>query len=174
MKEVRPLLRLRVFGAMEAWSWTGESILPRGRKAQAILAYLAMCGESTVPRSRLTKLLWSTRWDQQARASLRQSFMELRRGMIAIAPELICIEKDRVSLKIAKVWIDGIGISARAQRSVSQRDPDTFLESLRGLDAAFDQWIDTKRSTFTQSADMEVFATFGEDATTTQVAARDD
>ncbi|MFD1985555.1 hypothetical protein ACFSOZ_24165 [Mesorhizobium newzealandense] len=143
-EDVRPLLRLRVFGAMEAWSWTGESILPRGRKAQAILAYLAMCGEAVVPRRRLARLLWSTRWDEQARASLRQSLMELRRGIIAIAPELLCIEKDRVSLQIAKVWIDGIGISATARRSVSQRDPATFLETLRGLDVAFDQWIDTR------------------------------
>ncbi len=47
-EDVGPLLRLRVFGAMEAWSWSGENVLPRGRKAQAILAYMAMCGERPV------------------------------------------------------------------------------------------------------------------------------
>lgn len=172
MEDVRPLLRLRVFGAMEAWSPTGESILPRGRKAQAILAYLAMCGEAVVPRRRLARLLWSTRWDEQARASLRQSLMELRRGIVAIGPELLCIEKDRVSLEIAKVWIDGIGTPPPAHRSVSQRNPDTFLESLRGLDVAFDQWIETRLSTFTESGDTRgLAARYGEAATTTQLAA---
>ncbi|ASP89623.1 hypothetical protein CDO26_36485 (plasmid) [Sinorhizobium meliloti] len=83
--------------------------------------------------------------------------MELRRGIIAIAPELLRIEKDYVSLRIADVCIDGLSISARDHRPVSQRDPDTFLESLRGLDAAFDQWIDTMVSKFTMSDDMKVY-----------------
>lgn len=157
LEDVRPLLRLRVFGPIGAWSRTGESILPRGRKAQAILAYLAMCGEAPVPRRRLAGLLWSTRFDEQARASLRQGLMELRRGIIAIAPELLRIEKDYVSLHIAEIWIDGLSISARDHRPVSQRDPDTFLESLRGLDAAFDQWINTMVSKFTMSDNMKVY-----------------
>lgn len=154
--DIGPLLRLRVFGAMEAWSWSGENVLPRGRKAQAILAYLAMCGEVTVPRRRLIKLLWSKRWDEQARASLRQSLMELRRYISAIDPELLSIEKDRVSLRGAKVWIDGIGVWSHS----SDEPPpinglarlDGFLESLRGLDTAFDQWIETRAaSLFRQS-----------------------
>ncbi|PLU11139.1 hypothetical protein BMJ20_21785 [Sinorhizobium medicae] len=157
MEDVRPLLRLRVFGPMGAWSRMGESILPRGRKAQAILAYLAMCGEAPVARRRLAGLLWSTRFDEQARASLRQSLTELRRGIIAIAPELLRIEKDYVSLHIAEVWIDELSISVGDHRPVSQRDPDTFLESLRGLDAAFDRWINTMVSKFTIADDMKVY-----------------
>ncbi|WP_156918089.1 hypothetical protein [Bradyrhizobium sp. Cp5.3] len=156
LEDGRPRLRLRVFGAVEAWSWTGESILPRGRKAQAILAYLAMCGEPTVPRRRLARLLWSTRWEEQARASLRQSLMELRRSIIAISPELLCIENDRVSLQIAKVWIDGIGGPTQVHRSICplQQDPNTFLESLRGLDAAFDRWIDARLAASELSNDL--------------------
>ncbi|MET4214712.1 hypothetical protein [Bradyrhizobium sp. LA2.1] len=163
-ENVRPLLRLRVFGAMEAWRWTGESVLPRGRKAQAILAYLAMCGDSTVPRRRLARLLWSTRWYEQARASLRQSLMELKRG-IAIDPELLCIEKDRVSLQTNRVWIDGIGRPVQAHRSTfpPQQEPDTFLESLRGVDTAFDRWIDRQLAIFAQSDDIIIVsANYGE------------
>jgi TolB-like protein len=158
-EDVGPLLRLQVFGAMEAWSWSGESVLPRGRKAQAILAYLAMCGEATVPRQRLIKLLWSKRWDEQARASLRQSLMELRRYVGTIGPELLTIEKDRVSLQGAKVWVDGIG--ARSDMTdwtplpQASQPADSFLESLRGLDAAFDQWIETRATALLRQSDAE-------------------
>lgn len=147
-EDVGPLLRLKVFGAMEAWSWSGENVLPRGRKAQAILAYLALCGEATVPRQRLIKLLWSKRWDEQARASLRQSLMELRRYIGAINPDLLSIEKDRISLQGVKVWVDGIGARSHTSGPTSpppaSQQADNFLESLRGLDSAFDRWIDTR------------------------------
>jgi TolB-like protein len=147
-EDVGPLLRLKVFGVMEAWSWSGENVLPRGRKAQAILAYLALCGEATVPRQRLIKLLWSRRWDEQARASLRQSLMELRRYIGAISPELLSIEKDRISLQGVKVWVDGIGARSRMPEPTSlppaSQQADNFLESLRGLDGAFDRWIETR------------------------------
>lgn len=147
-----PLLRLRVFGAMEALSLAGEDVLPRGRKAQAILAYLAMCDDAAVPRQRLIKLLWSKRWDEQGRASLRQSLMELRRCIGAINPGLVAIEKDRVSLQTDKIWIDGIGVRSDMSPPVSGQRADQFLESLRGLDAAFDQWIETRsKALFDQS-----------------------
>jgi TolB-like protein len=156
-EDVGPLLRLRVFGAMEAWSWSGENVLPRGRKAQAILAYLAMCDDPTVPRQRLIKLLWSKRWDEQARASLRQSLMELRRYISAIDPELLTIEKDRVSLQGGKVWIDGIGARSHLQHQApvpqASEHADRFLESLRGLDAAFDQWIESRSTALLRRGD---------------------
>jgi len=157
-EDVQPLLRLRVFGVMEAWSWAGENALPRGRKAQAILAYLALSG-TAVPRQRLIKLLWSKRWDEQARASLRQSLMELRRCVSGIDPDLLVIEKDRVSLQSAKVWIDGIGIGSELMRPAGLQRPtqqaDRFLESLRGLDAPFDLWIDAKSATLLDRDDCE-------------------
>lgn len=124
---------------------------------QAILAYLATSGESAVPRRRLARLLWSTRWEEQARASLRQSLMELRRGIVRESPELLRIERDRVCLQIDKVWVDGIDIPAKADRSVSppQPDTDTFLESLRGVDAAFDHWLDIQLATFKATGEMD-------------------
>jgi pentatricopeptide repeat protein len=121
-------------------------VLPRGRKAQAILAYLALCKDPAVPRQRLLKLLWSKRWDEQARASLRQSLMELRRSIGGIGPGILTIEKDRVSLQADRVWIDGLGARFDIQRQPTLRlqpGSDQLLESLRGVDAAFDQWIES-------------------------------
>ena len=136
------LLRVRLFGAFGAWNQAGDDVLPRGRKAQAILAYLAAAGEPVVPRQRLTALLWSRRWEEQARASLRQSLMELRRAIGAIDATLLRIEKDRVSLDHSRVWLDGL---VSLFGAVPSTDPDRFLESLRGLDNAFDHWFEAER-----------------------------
>jgi hypothetical protein len=136
------LLRVRLFGTFGAWNQGGDDVLPRGRKAHAILAYLAASGEPTVSRQRLTGLLWSRRWEEQARASLRQSLMELRRAICSIDATLLRIEKDRVSLDQSRVWLDGL---VSLFGSVPSTDPDRFLESLRGLDDAFDHWIDGER-----------------------------
>lgn len=138
----KALLRVRLFGAFGAWNQAGDDVLPRGRKAHAILAYLAASGEPTVTRQRLTGLLWSRRWEEQARASLRQSLMELRRAIGSIDATLLRIEKDRVSLDHSRVWLDGL---VSLFGSVPSTDPDRFLESLRGLDDAFDHWIDAER-----------------------------
>ncbi|MGD9617644.1 MAG: hypothetical protein AB7H90_20075 [Alphaproteobacteria bacterium] len=144
---------------MEAWSWAGENVLPRGRKTQAILAYLAMSVEATVPRVRLMRLLWSKRWDEQARASLRQSLMELKRCIGSIDPELLKIEKDRVLLQSSKVWIDRIGFwsEMQCQTPVQSRmhNADTFLESLRGVDPAFDEWIQTRSAALFDEGDTK-------------------
>ncbi|WP_404924640.1 hypothetical protein [Mesorhizobium sp. ORM16] len=60
-------------------------------------------------------------------------------------------------MQIDKVWVDGIDIPAEADRSVSppQPDTDTFLESLRGVDAAFDHWIDTQLATFKATSEID-------------------
>jgi hypothetical protein len=138
----KALLRVCLFGAFGAWNQMGDDVLPRGRKAHAVLAYLAASGEPTVSRQRLTSLLWSRRWEEQARASLRQSLMELRRAIGSIDATLLRIEKDRVSLDHSRVWLDGL---VSLFGSVPSTDPDRFLESLRGLDDAFDHWIDAER-----------------------------
>ena len=54
-----PLLRLTLFGQMEAIDGAGRSVLPRSRKTRGVLAILALAAPRPVLRSRLTALLWS-------------------------------------------------------------------------------------------------------------------
>jgi hypothetical protein len=46
----RWLIWLGLFGPIEARGKAGEDVLPRGRKAQAILSYLALTAEEAIPR----------------------------------------------------------------------------------------------------------------------------
>ena len=62
---------------MRATSYLGDNVLPRGRKARAVLGCLCLAGGARVPRSRLATMLWDRVPDFQGRASFRQAFREL-------------------------------------------------------------------------------------------------
>ncbi|NJC08647.1 hypothetical protein [Polymorphobacter fuscus] len=49
-----------------------------GRRARAMLGYLALANQQRASRERLTGLFWPDRAEEQARASLRQCLVELR------------------------------------------------------------------------------------------------
>jgi len=72
--------RCRLFGAFSIEGPQGP-VRIRGRRARALLAYLAFAGAAGASRERLSGLLWSDRGDDQARASLRQCLLELRREL---------------------------------------------------------------------------------------------
>src|SRR5271163_101299 len=59
------------------------------KKAQALLAYLAMNRGRAIPRDQLADLLWSTSGPEQGRQSLRQSLATVRRALGADARGVI-------------------------------------------------------------------------------------
>jgi len=59
------------------------------KKAQALLAYLAMNRGRAIPRDQLADLLWSTSGPEQDRQSLRQSLAAVRRAVGAEARGLV-------------------------------------------------------------------------------------
>src|SRR5258708_28561241 len=65
------VVRLRLTGHMEAWTVSGENVLPTGRKTRALLASIALSAPRPALRGRLAALLWSRRPEEQAPPSLR-------------------------------------------------------------------------------------------------------
>ena len=86
--------RLLLLGRCQLLSPDGTDVTPRGRKARAVLAVLAMSAEGSVSRERLAGLMWSRHADEQARASLRQSLLEARRSTDECAPVLLDADRD--------------------------------------------------------------------------------
>ena len=74
-------LRIRLFGGFEARRDSGEALALKGRKTQALLAYLALRPGQARSREELVGLLWGDRGEPQARSSLRQSLSELRKAL---------------------------------------------------------------------------------------------
>src|SRR5579875_947174 len=75
---IQPPAVLRVFvrGPVRAEDAFGRSVLPKGRKARALLALLALAAPRPLLRSYLVSLLWSKREPSNSLGSLRQSVHE--------------------------------------------------------------------------------------------------
>lgn len=108
---------------------TGRDITPRGRKARAIIAYLATSPGATASREKLMDLLWGDRSEAQARASLRQALLEIRHA----TGDLLQADRDNV-------WIDLASTSLEPGDETSE-----LFENLNHITPEFDEWLCAER-----------------------------
>ncbi|MBW8268009.1 BTAD domain-containing putative transcriptional regulator [Caldovatus aquaticus] len=141
-------LRLTLLGRVDAWSLTSQRVLPRTRKARALLAILALSGPQPVARSRLAHLLWSRRGNEQARGSLRQALHELHEALRPVGVPLLATTRTTVALDHDAVWTDAREV-ARATpehpEALDLLEGGALLADLEGLDSAFDLWLAEQR-----------------------------
>ena len=78
------------------------------KKVQALLAYLALQPGRPHPRAKLATLLWSESSEAQARASLRQALLVLRRTLGLNEHELVTGPGETVELDAACIEVDAI------------------------------------------------------------------
>jgi DNA-binding SARP family transcriptional activator/Tfp pilus assembly protein PilF len=179
----QPLARIHILGAMRAVAWTGHDLLPRGRKARALLGYLCLHPGESVARSRLAALLWDRVPDAQAATSFRQSLRELSQAMGPLAQELIAGERSTVSLHATFCWIDaqealasGWPFSSGADGNLVAHYPGELLEGMDGISVSFDHWLLTERTRFTgrlrERLEADLKAVTGRDAESRAATAR--
>ncbi len=128
----------------------GKPVRLRGRKARALLAFLASLPSRAVARERAADLLWSDRGTEQARNSLRQTIAEIR----AALPDssAIFMDRDTIGFADGEPFTDMHAIAdaatcrdaPRLAQAVEQAG-DTFLADLSGLSPAFDEWLLAER-----------------------------
>jgi DNA-binding SARP family transcriptional activator len=127
------------------------------RKGRALLAYVAMQSEPTVTREQLATLLWGNRFDAQARQSLRQCLLSLRKQLGPVAPGLLVLDGELVCLKAQSFSTDVHEFAALAEEAA---DPERALVLYRGeflagfsLDVEpFDDWVRGERARLTAIA----------------------
>lgn len=142
-------VRLRCWGEFAiADAASGADLRPRGRKARALLAYLAMHPDKPVSRERLTALLWSDRAEEQARSSLRQSLFELRhfgngRGLLRVDRDSVTLRGDHLETDIQRLR-DCADFDALLT-DLPEAD-DMLFVNLEGLSAGFDEWLQIERT----------------------------
>jgi DNA-binding SARP family transcriptional activator/Tfp pilus assembly protein PilF len=153
-----PVVRIHLLGPMRASAARHQpDILPRGRKARAILAYLCLAGGAPVPRSRLAALLWDRVPQSQARVSFRQAFHELSIAFGTLANDLLAADRDAVRLDIGACWIDAVALLSEepgaddVRKRLAELCTGELLEDLNDVSAAFDQWLLVKRTSFVES-----------------------
>lgn len=107
-----------------------RELTPRGRKARAILAYLSSRRACRASREELIELLWGDRGEAQARASLRQSLLEIRQACGDL------VEADR-----ERVWID----EARLAPEEEDAGAGEAFANLNNITPECDAWLRSER-----------------------------
>jgi TolB-like protein len=147
------IARIHLLGPMRATSYLGDDLLPRGKKARAMLAYLCLAGGAKVPRIRLARLLWDEASDELARGSLRHALQELASAMGSLAGELISTGRATIRLNSDACWIDAPALLEPSSPASVRSDLALFctgklLEGFDGVSPSFDRWLARERDRF--------------------------
>src|SRR5712664_3872403 len=99
-------LSLALLGGFQARLEAGAALVLPTRKAQALLAYLALPPGQTHPRAKLAALLWGGMREESARNSLRQALFALRKALAPTTPPALSLEGDTVALDRDAAHVD--------------------------------------------------------------------
>ncbi len=141
------MLRLNLLGGFTVSDGDCQEIPIASRKAQALLAVLAVAAGTPITRDKITALLWSDRADAQARSSLRQALVELRKVLPEHEPPVLQAEREELRLDADLIQVDLLTF----EHLTSDGSPDAltlaveiyggdFLDGLDVRDQAFEEW----------------------------------
>jgi len=119
-------VRLRLLGPLEVWRGNRRVPLPRSRKVQALLGYLALTPRA-VPRARLCDLLWDVANDP--RGELRWCLTKVRSLIDEPQKPLLNSDRDWVGIDASGIDID----AARYTRLIERAVQGSSLADLRHL-----------------------------------------
>src|SRR5262249_51512420 len=129
----------------------GSTITLPTRKAQALLAYLALPLGRSHPRDKLAALLWGGIREQSARASLRQALFSIRRGLGG-AEGALRQEGDTVALDAAAIDVDAVSFEAAVSEGTTEAlaraatlYTDDLLSGFALDEAPFEEWLLAER-----------------------------
>ena len=132
------MLRVRLLGELELESGGSPLAPPAGRRARALLGYLAL-HPGPHPRAALAARFWPDVLDESARTSLRGALADIRR---ALGAQHLIATREAAGLD-GEPWTDAAAFAALVAEG---RDAEALElcrgELLAGLD---DDWIVTAR-----------------------------
>ncbi|HWJ04785.1 MAG TPA: BTAD domain-containing putative transcriptional regulator [Steroidobacteraceae bacterium] len=148
---VGPRLNVELLGGWRLTGPDGREVRLASRKAQALLACLALDPGASFGRDQLAQLLWDSGDAELARASLRQALSALRRALGTDAAALVC-DSASVALdaRLATSDVQHLRdqMRATAPDAMGQVADRYGVELLPGFDAksaSFDAWLDEHR-----------------------------
>lgn len=142
------VLSLRLLGDFEAHTASGERIPLPGRKAAALLAYLALHADRPVSRDRLAQVLWGSKDHAAARANLRQTLTALRKALPEECLTAFSVDGETLTAHGAALDVDATALRALEDGGGESAIDDPvavyrgeFLEGIRICEPAFDEWL---------------------------------
>jgi TolB-like protein len=152
-------LRLRVLGDFDASDEAGRPVAVVAKKNRALLAALALAPACTMPRQRIARLLWSDRDEAQARSSLRQALVALRKDLAGSGSKALSFGEERVKLDPAIVEVDALVFARLAGaddigrlRLAAALYRGELLADTEIKDREFEAWVAGERQRLTDLA----------------------
>ncbi len=143
------MIRIQTLGALCVRGPLGE--LRAGTKELALLAYLARRAPRPVSRAELATLLWGERREAQARQSLRQALVRLKRAVdlpFDVQPESVALLPGEWDLDVAAFEAD---LAAGRLREAVARWEGDFLTGTEDVGGeAYRQWVEVEREALRQ------------------------
>jgi DNA-binding SARP family transcriptional activator len=153
------LVSLALLGGFHARLDAGPALTLPTRKAQAVLAYLALPLGRAHPRDKLAALLWGDRPETLARKSLRQTLFIVRKaladqtstwlhldgGAIALNPAAVDVDVNRFERRLA----DGTPAALAEAVTLYQGD---LLQGLAVEEPLFEEWLMLERERLREAA----------------------
>jgi DNA-binding SARP family transcriptional activator len=145
-------LRIALLGTFEARPDSGPAVVFPRRKAEAVLAYLALRPGQAHARDKLAALLWGDASDERARHSLRQALVTLRQALPRETAASLVEEGDTVRVDPETVEVD----VALLERLTAEGTPEALeraaalyrgdlLEGISLQEPPFEDWLRAER-----------------------------
>jgi DNA-binding SARP family transcriptional activator len=152
-------LTVTLLGGFEARLASGATLSLPTKKAQALLAYLAVRPDQSHPRDKLAALLWGEKSEGLARGGLRHALVGLRRALADANPPPLRIEGQTVAVNRTGVEVDVVTF----ERCIAQGTPQA-LERAAALyqgdlllgftlnEPLFEEWLVAERERLREKA----------------------
>lgn len=147
-------LRLELLGDLQIRTGDGTLALISAKKAQALLAYLAVKPAQRVSREKIAALLWSSTGPDQARQSLRQTLSMLRKELTSILGDaralldendLLGVDETLLDCDVAEFESLAASGSESALTGAADLYRGDFLDGFHLNEERFDQWVIAER-----------------------------
>jgi DNA-binding SARP family transcriptional activator len=140
--------QLTLLGGFELRSATGHAVPVNGRKAIALLSFLALQPNQRASRGRLIALLWSDVPDAQARTNLRQALATARRalkGLLATDGDIVALAPGVLSTDVAAFDAALASGSTAALERAAGLYRGELLDGVALPGADFASWLSVER-----------------------------
>lgn len=143
-------LSLEVLGRVTCQAQPAAECLRLGRKALAILIYVAAAPQRRTSRGELVALFWPDRFPQQAQQSLRQALSTLRQAGPHTAPGLVEADRTQVTAHVRLADVEAFslppGDHAPDLLATLRLWRGDFGLGLEGLSPSWDAWLAERRA----------------------------
>ena len=139
---------LKLLGGFELRDNAGAAVDIRGKKLRGLIAYLALNPDRRHGREKLATLLWGDRFDAQARQSLRQALLDLRKMVGDHMPGALRIDDEAIVFDTGSVVVDAVEferLCGEGNLAAAGYGGD-LLDGLSVRSEPFDAWLAEERA----------------------------